>query len=112
MPNESLYKIIFHNQAQVYEIYARSVGSADIFGFLEVEELLFGERSQLLVDPGEEKLKSEFSGVKRTYIPMHAIVRIDEVEKEGVAKVSDSKGQSNVSYFPTPGNQAQKPPSK
>ena len=47
-----------------------------------MEELLFGERWQLLVDPGEEKLKSEFSGVKRTYIPMHAIVRIDEVEKQ------------------------------
>jgi hypothetical protein len=39
--------------------------------------------------------------VQRSFIPMHAIVRIDEVEKEGVAKVSESKG-SNVTAFPLP----------
>jgi hypothetical protein len=32
---------------------------------------------------------------------MHAVVRIDEVEKEGVAKISDSKGQK-VTPFPMP----------
>ena len=34
-----------------------------------------------------ETLKSEFKGVTRTYIPMHAIIRIDEVEKERPGKV-------------------------
>jgi hypothetical protein len=32
---------------------------------------------------------------------MHCIVRIDEVEKEGVAKISDSKGEK-VTPFPIP----------
>lgn len=45
----------------------------------------------MLVDPAEERLKSEFEGVNRTYIPMHAVVRIDEVEKEGVAKITEVK---------------------
>jgi hypothetical protein len=31
---------------------------------------------------------------------MHAIIRIDEVEKRGVVKISESKG-SNVSLFPS-----------
>ena len=35
----------------------------------------------------EEKLKAEFSGVKRTFVPLHAVVRIDEVEREGVNKI-------------------------
>lgn len=89
------------NQGQVYEIYARSVSHGELFGFLEVEELIFGERSALLVDPAEERIESEFSGVKRTFIPLHAVVRIDEVEKKGVSKITDIKG-GNVAQFPMP----------
>jgi len=92
------YKIIFYNNEDIYEIYATHVYPSDLYGFIEVEQLLFGEKSQLLVDPSEERLKSEFSGVKRTYIPMNAVVRIDEVEQEGVAKVTGSK--SSVTNFP------------
>ena len=40
----------------------------------------------MIVDPSEEKLKNEFSSVKRSYIPMHSLVRIDEVEKEVLLK--------------------------
>lgn len=100
MAHTSVYKVIFFNQGQVYEIYARQIYQSDLWGFLEVEEFVFGERSQMIVDPAEEKLKNEFSQVKRSYIPMHAVVRIDEVEKEGVCKISEAKG-GNVTPFPT-----------
>ena len=43
-------------------------------------------RSSVVVDPSEEKLKTEFNSVKRCFIPMHSIVRIDEVEKQGTSK--------------------------
>ncbi|WP_339899923.1 DUF1820 family protein [uncultured Gilvimarinus sp.] len=99
MIGKPIYKVIFHNQEQVYEVFARAIYQSEMYGFIEVEEFVFGERSQLLVDPGEEKLKGEFSGVKRSYIPMHAIIRIDEVEKEGAAKVRESKG-GKVTPFP------------
>ena len=89
------------SQGQVYEIYARGVGHGELFGFVEVEELVFGERTTVVVDPSEERIKSEFSGVKRTYIPMHAILRIDEVEKQGVSKISKVEG-GNVAQFPMP----------
>jgi hypothetical protein len=100
MSTKRLYKIVFFNQGQVYEIYAKHVSQGNLLGFIEVEALTFGERSQVVVDPSEERLKSEFAGVKRTYIPLHAVVRIDEVEKEGVGKISDAKG--NVTPFPMP----------
>lgn len=99
MATTPLYKVIFVNQDKVYEVFAKQIFQSDLYGFIEVEEIVFGERTQLLVDPSEEKLKAEFESVIRTYIPMHAIVRIDEVEKEGVAKISDSGG-SNVSKMP------------
>lgn len=104
MSKESLFRITFANQESVYEIYARKVSESEIFGFLEVEELVFGENSTLVVDPSEERLKLEFNSVKRTYIPMHAVFRIDEVSKQGVAKVREKSVQENkVSIFPIPG---------
>lgn len=69
-----------------------------MWSFIEIEELVFGSRSELLIDLGEEKLKTEFNGVKRSYIPSHAIVRIDEVERGGIAKVSGAKGA--ITAFP------------
>lgn len=86
-----LYKVIFYNKDEVYEVYARQIYQSDMYGFLELEELVFGERSQLVVDPSEERLKNEFKGVKRSYIPFTAIVRIDEVEHEGQAKATQVK---------------------
>ncbi len=89
------------NQGRVYEIYARNIGHGALFGFVEVEELVFGNRSSVVVDPSEEKIKTEFEGVKRTYLPMHAIMRIDEVDKEGASKISKLEG-GNVAQFPVP----------
>lgn len=97
MSIKKTYKVIFYNHEDIYEIFASHVYPSEMYGFVEVEQLLFGEKSQLLVDPGEEKLKTEFSGVKRTYIPMNAIVRIDEVESGGTAKI---KATSAVAQFP------------
>ena len=96
-----IFKVIFVNQGQVYEIYAKAIYQSDLWGFLEAEEFVFGERTQMVIDPSEEKLKSQFEGVIRSYIPMHAIVRIDEVERLGVARISEATG-NNVMSFPLP----------
>lgn len=96
---KSIYRVVFLNQDKVYEVYCESVYQSEMYGFIEIEELIFGERSQLLVDPSEEKLQNEFAGVKRSFVPMHAIIRIDEVEKGGVPKISDSK-VSSITAFP------------
>lgn len=102
MQKNPIYKVIFYNQNQVYEVYARAIYQSEMYGFIEVEEFVFGERSQLLVDPSEEKLKSEFAAVKRSYIPLHSIIRIDEVEKEGAVKVSELKPGEKSAPIPFP----------
>ncbi|MEJ2514636.1 MAG: DUF1820 family protein [Gammaproteobacteria bacterium] len=96
-----LYKIVFMNQGKIYEVYARNVSHGDLFGFLAVEDFVFGERSSVVVDPGEERIKSEFSGVKRSFLPLHSVLRVDEVEKQGVSKISNAEG-GNVAQFPMP----------
>jgi len=73
-----------------------------MYGFLEIGEIIFGERSAVLVDPSEEKLKREFGGVKRTFVPIHSVIRVDEVEKEGTNKVTAASGEDNVTPFPVP----------
>ena len=98
MDNASeIYKVTFLNQGNVYEVFVKQVYQSDLYGFIEVEDYVFNERSQVLVDPSEERLKTEFTGVRRSFIPMQAIVRIDEVEKSGVSKISNG---DNVSPFP------------
>ena len=101
MPGKHLFKILFVNQGKIYEVYARNVSQGDLFGFLAVDELVFGERSTVVVDPAEERIRSEFAGVRRSYIPLHAVLRVDEVEKQGVSKISAVEG-GNVAQFPMP----------
>jgi hypothetical protein len=101
MATSHIFKVMFVNQGKVYEVYARKVSHGGLFGFIEVEELVFGERTTVVLDPSEERIKSEFAGVKRTYLPLHSIVRIDEVRKQGVSKISALEG-ANIAQFPTP----------
>ena len=101
MSSKHIYRVVFHNHGNVYEIYAEKVGQSSMYTFIEVEGFIFGERSRLLVDPAEEKLKGEFSGVKRTYIPLQAVIRIDEVEKAGPNKIiSQTDSGGNITPFP------------
>ena len=102
MGNKRIYKIVFHNQGSVIELYAREISQSTMYAFVEVSDIIFGERSKLVVDPSDERLKAEFSGVKSTYIPMHSIIRIDEVDKEGRNKIVAAEGGGNVASFPIP----------
>ena len=99
MATSHIFRIMFVNQGKVYEVYARKVNHGELFGFIEVEELVFGERSSVVLDPSEERVKGEFAGVKRTFLPLHSILRIDEVKKQGQAKIMALEG-SNVAPFP------------
>ena len=102
---KKLYRVTFRHQDQVWEIYARQVSHGSMMGFVEVEQIVFGERSSIVVDPAEEKLKTEFENVERTYIPLHAIVRIDAVSKQAPARIVGGTGTGGdtgkVMSFPT-----------
>ena len=98
---ESIYRVLFHNQGQIYEVYATAIYQSELYGFIEIEDYIFGNKSQMVIDPSEDKLRTEFDGVQRSFVPMHAVVRIDEVEKEGVAKIKDATGDK-ITPFPMP----------
>ncbi len=89
---KNIYRVSFLSHEKVYEVYANSVTPDEMFGFVELEDIVFGETSSVVIDPAEEKLKNEFLDVKRTYIPLHNVLRIDVVEKHGVAKITTING--------------------
>ena len=85
-----VYRVIFNQKDKSYELYARYLSDDNLMGFIQIEELIFSPRTgSLVVDPGEEQLRNEFKGVNRCYIPMHLVTRIDEVVKEGAARVME-----------------------
>ncbi|MCG2635154.1 MAG: DUF1820 family protein [Gammaproteobacteria bacterium] len=100
MSKDPIFRIVFTNGSDTYELYAREVGQSDMYGFIEIADFVFGEKSGVVIDPGEEKIKNEFAGVNSTYIPMHHVIRIDEVEKAGVQKIR-SAPESTVTPFPS-----------
>jgi len=101
MAASHIFKVLFVNQGKVYEIYARKVSHGSLFGFIEVEELVFGERSSVVVDPTEERIKAEFHEVKRTYLPMHSVAA-DRRSQEARSQQDRALEGSNVSQFPVP----------
>jgi hypothetical protein len=97
MSEKHIYKVVFFNQKQVYELYAKHVYQGDMYGFVIIEDFVFGEKSAIVVDPTEDKLRSEFEGVKRSFIPMHEVIRIDQVKKRGTAKIISTAKEANGS---------------
>ena len=95
---KSTFRIQFHNNNKIYELYAHQVSQSQMSGFIEIGEIIFGEHSKLLIDPAEEKLKSEFGDVKHSYIPHFAVIRIDEVDRSGKNRILDSDGASVASF--------------
>lgn len=103
MSEQRIFRVSFHNKGQVYEVYAERISNAELFGFVAIESLRFSESEKIVIDPEEERLKNEFRGVQRTLLPMHAIIRIDEVDQAGVATaVEFDTDDSNVTPFPLP----------
>lgn len=95
-----LFRIQFISNGERYELYVREVCQGNMFGFVEIGDFVWDTHTSLVLDPSHEKLKSEFSDVTRTYVPMHSVLRIDEVKKQGTSKITELSDK--VATFPSP----------
>lgn len=100
MADDQLYRIAFHNNGKVYELYCRGVISSNLWGFIELSDLVFGEGDGLVIDPTEEKMRDEFEGVEVLHLPMHSVVRVEEVKRKGKAVIRDRESGEKVTPFP------------
>ena len=95
---QTYYKVSFTSDNELYQVCARNVSSSDLYGLVEIGDFIFPETT-LVYNPGEERLRREFEGIRRTWIPYHAIVRIDEIAETRAteAKIIPLEGAARVS---------------
>ena len=98
--NEKLFRIAFLNHGKVYELFCTGVCTSGLLGFIEVSGLQFGDKDSLVVDPTEEKMRDEFDGVEILYLPMHSVLRVEQVKKKGPAVIRDRESGEKVTPFP------------
>src|SRR5690625_7396544 len=94
---KNLFKIAFINQGQIYELYSRRVVGSDLaYGLVEGSELVFENDHSLVIDPSEERLRTEFEDVEVLHLPRHSIVRIEQGRKRGKAVIRERKSGGKV----------------
>ena len=100
-PNkEKLFRVAFLNQGKVYELFCTGVCTSDLLGFVEVSGLMLEGKDSLVVDPTEEKMRDEFDGVEVLHLPMHSVLRVEQVKKKGQAIIRDRESGEKVTPFP------------
>lgn len=100
MTRNKLYRVAFLNQGKVYELFCESVVSSDLWGFVEISGLVFDNQEGVVVDPTEERLRNEFSDVEVLHVPLHGVLRVEEVRKKGQAQIRDRESGEKVTPFP------------
>jgi len=43
-PLKTLYRVLFYQQGKMYEVYVRGIFQSELYGFVELEDFVFGER--------------------------------------------------------------------
>ena len=97
---DRLYKIAFLNHGKVYELFCTGVSTSDLLGFVEATGLVFDSQDSMVVDPTEEKMRDEFEGVEVLHLPMHSVLRVEQVAKKGQAVIRDRESGEKVTPFP------------
>jgi len=100
MAKESLYRVAFHNHGKVYELYCTGVESSSLWGFLAISGMVFDTGEGVVVDPSEEKIRDEFADVEVLHVPLHGVLRVEQVARKGQASIRDRESGEKVTPFP------------
>jgi len=87
---KTYYRVTFTNETseneELYQVCARNVSASDLYGLVELSDFIFPE-NKLVYSPAEERVRKEFGDIRRTWIPFHAIVRIDELPESTESEI-------------------------
>ena len=100
MAKDQTYRVSFLKHGKVYEIFCREVENSDLWGFIDLAGLIFGDKDAVVVDPTEEKMRDEFEDVEVLHLPMHSILSIEQVKKRGQSVIRDRESGEKVTPFP------------
>ncbi|MBQ3034362.1 MAG: DUF1820 family protein [Deferribacterales bacterium] len=78
--NKSIFRIVFLDEEnKPLTLHAEEMYPSSMLGFIEAEKLIFPEPSDIIITPDDDKIKNLFKDVKRVYIPMGQVIRVDEL---------------------------------
>ena len=100
MAKDRLYRVAFHNHGKVYELYCTGVTTSGLWGFLEISGMVIDNADSLVVDPSEERIREEFEDVEVLHVPLHGVLRVEEVRRKGQALIRDRESGEKVTPFP------------
>ena len=100
--NKTFYRVAFLNQGKVYELFCTGANTSHLLGFVEFTGLQFEHKDSLVVDPTEEKMRDEFEGVEVLHLPMHSVLRVEQVLKKGQSVIRDRESGEKIMPFPIP----------
>ncbi|MGD9808694.1 MAG: DUF1820 family protein [Deferribacterales bacterium] len=80
---KKLYKIIFIDEdKKIQTIHSSMLNPSSFLGLVEISDIVFLDKSDIIISPDDGNLKAKFKNVERSYIPLNSIVRIDEITLE------------------------------
>ncbi len=85
---KKLFKIHFLDEEKKKNIiYSSKVNPSSFLGLIELSDIVFLDTSEILITPDDDKIRKEFQDVERTFLPINAIIRIDEIVLENETPV-------------------------
>lgn len=100
MKQKHLYRINYITNKDVYELYAEAVHTQEMLGFISISGLVFDQQTSVVIDPIEERLKTEFKGVKTLHLPLQNVLKIEEVEQKKSCKIKTLSPENNLTALP------------
>jgi len=80
---KKLFKVVFIDEDKTIQtIHSLKLNPSSFLGLVEISDIVFIGRSEIIISPDDGKMKAKFKNVERSYIPLNSIVRIDELSLE------------------------------
>ena len=90
---KKVFKVYFFHLDKVYTLFAKEVNASDeLYNMCEISGIIF-QRNKNLIVPSEDEVRQEFSNLKRLLIPLHHLIRIDELEDVDEEEITSPKAQ-------------------
>lgn len=80
-----VYRTVFTHLDQVYTVYSQGISEETLVGFIELDSIIEVKQEVVLSTESHETHQlflQQLASIKRTYVPMHAVVRIDEMTRK------------------------------
>jgi hypothetical protein len=100
MASKQLFRVAFLNHGKVWELYCQAVVSSGLWGFLEISDIVFDAGDAVVIDPVEEKMRDELGDVEVLHLPMHSVLRVEQVRRKGQSVIRDRETGEKITPFP------------